>query len=100
MQGKYVMFVFISFSFFFVVFAAWIYFHEQLVTKANLFSSRETQKVAVFYVAPGQEDKHSILSNSKGSKKFENFVAGLGWEVSKIDFSFLLTFNCGKKVQM
>lgn len=46
----------------------------------SLFS-RETSKIAVLYVAPGQEDKHSILSNSAGSRAFEDFVAGLGWEV-------------------
>lgn len=43
--------------------------------------SRETQKIAVFYVGAGQEDKHSILSNSTGSKKFEEFLSGMGWEV-------------------
>jgi len=43
--------------------------------------SRQTYKVAVLYVSRGQEDKISILSNSRGSKKFEEFVAGLGWEV-------------------
>jgi len=46
--------------------------------------SRETHKVAVFYIAKGQEDKVSILSNTSGSKQFEQFVAGLGWEVRKI----------------
>lgn len=45
-------------------------------------SSRETHKLAVFYVANGQEDKNSILSNSSGSKAFDDFVAGLGWEVN------------------
>ena len=45
------------------------------------YFSRETQKIAIFYVGPGQEDKHSILSNSQGSKEFEEFVSGLGWEV-------------------
>merc|ERR1712025_2313 len=29
----------------------------------------------------GQEDKISILSNTSGSEAFEEFVAGLGWEV-------------------
>ena len=43
--------------------------------------SRQTYKVAVLYVAPGQEDKTSILLNSRGSKEYEEFVAGLGWEV-------------------
>ena len=45
--------------------------------------SRETHKIAVIYVAEGQEDKNSILSNSGASRAFEDFVAGLGWEVSK-----------------
>ncbi|CAG2108810.1 unnamed protein product [Medioppia subpectinata] len=43
---------------------------------------RETHKIAVIYVAKGQEDKESILSNSSGSKAFEEFVSGLGWEVN------------------
>nr|VZI10042.1 unnamed protein product [Spirometra erinaceieuropaei] len=43
--------------------------------------SRETHKVAVVYVAPGQEEKQEILSNRCGSLEFENFVAGLGWQV-------------------
>ncbi|KAK6182371.1 hypothetical protein SNE40_010078 [Patella caerulea] len=42
---------------------------------------RETHKIAVIYVATGQEDKNSILSNTSGSRDFESFVAGLGWEV-------------------
>lgn len=46
-----------------------------------MFYSRETHKIAVFYVAEGQEDKHSILTNTGGSQAYEDFVAGLGWEV-------------------
>lgn len=42
---------------------------------------RETHKFAMIYVAEGQEDKNSILSNPGGSKAFEDFVTGLGWEV-------------------
>ena len=38
-------------------------------------------------MAKGQEDKHSILMNAQGSKKFEDFVAGLGWEVSPENFA-------------
>jgi hypothetical protein len=38
--------------------------------------------MAVIYVAEGQEDKNSILSNKGASRAFEDFVAGLGWEVS------------------
>lgn len=45
------------------------------------FCSRETHKIAVFYVAEGQEDKYSILTNVGGSQAYEDFVAGLGWEV-------------------
>lgn len=43
---------------------------------------RETHKIAVIYVAEGQEDKNSILSNSSGSQAFEDFLAALAWEVS------------------
>lgn len=49
---------------------------------------RETHKIAVFYIAEGQEDKCSILSNDKGSQAYEEFVAGLGWEVD-------LSTHCG-----
>lgn len=42
---------------------------------------RETHKIAVIYVAEGQEDKNSILLNTSGSRAFEGFVSGLGWEV-------------------
>ncbi|XP_041418604.1 ral GTPase-activating protein subunit alpha-2 isoform X3 [Xenopus laevis] len=49
---------------------------------------RETHKIAVFYIAEGQEDKRSILSNSAGSKAYEDFLGGLGWEVD-------LSTHCG-----
>lgn len=42
---------------------------------------RQTHKVAIIYVAQGQEDKNSILSNSGGSQAYEDFIAGLAWEV-------------------
>ncbi|KAF6776258.1 hypothetical protein AHF37_03947 [Paragonimus kellicotti] len=45
------------------------------------FGVRETHKIAVFYVGAGQEDKQSILANQTASLEFENFVAGLGWEI-------------------
>ena len=45
------------------------------------FCSRETHKIAVIYVADGQEDKTSIMSNTGGSQAYEDFLAGLGWEV-------------------
>uniref|UniRef100_A0A0R3RS83 Rap-GAP domain-containing protein n=1 Tax=Elaeophora elaphi TaxID=1147741 RepID=A0A0R3RS83_9BILA len=43
--------------------------------------SREVHKVAVIYVAKGQEDKVSVLSNSCGSVAFNEFVLRLGWQV-------------------
>ncbi|KAK0424217.1 hypothetical protein QR680_008553 [Steinernema hermaphroditum] len=43
--------------------------------------AREAHKVAVIYVAPGQEDKASILGNSEGSEAFNQFVDGLGWTI-------------------
>nr|XP_014350838.1 PREDICTED: ral GTPase-activating protein subunit alpha-2 [Latimeria chalumnae] len=49
---------------------------------------RETHKIAVFYIAEGQEDKCSILSNTGGSQAYEDFVSGLGWEVD-------LSTHCG-----
>ncbi|XP_053681027.1 probable Rho GTPase-activating protein CG5521 [Anopheles nili] len=42
---------------------------------------RETHKMAVIYVANGQEDKGSILRNACGSSTYEMFVSALGWEV-------------------
>ncbi|CAH8494814.1 unnamed protein product [Heterobilharzia americana] len=47
--------------------------------------SRETHKLAIFYVGAGQEDKQSILSNQTASLEFENFVAGLGWEIDLLN---------------
>uniref|UniRef100_A0A1I7Y6R0 Rap-GAP domain-containing protein n=1 Tax=Steinernema glaseri TaxID=37863 RepID=A0A1I7Y6R0_9BILA len=44
--------------------------------------AREAHKVAVIYVAPGQEDKVSILGNNEGSDAFNQFVDGLGWKVT------------------
>ncbi|KAJ8925866.1 hypothetical protein NQ315_009718 [Exocentrus adspersus] len=44
-------------------------------------SCRETHKFAVIYVAPGQEDKNSILSNQGGSVLYEQFLAALAWEI-------------------
>lgn len=72
----------------------------RILTYLNLkIYSRETHKIAVFYIAEGQEDKCSILSNERGSQAYEDFVAGLGWEVisssSFIDHHYLkLCANC------
>lgn len=63
-----------------------------------LFCSRETHKIAVFYIGEGQEDKCSILSNSAGSQDYEDFVSGLGWEVQTTTlnqiFAFVLAQSC------
>uniref|UniRef100_T1JGD1 Rap-GAP domain-containing protein n=1 Tax=Strigamia maritima TaxID=126957 RepID=T1JGD1_STRMM len=42
---------------------------------------RETHKIAVIYVAEGQEDKNSVLLNCGGSQAYEEFVAALAWEI-------------------
>ncbi|XP_042116540.1 ral GTPase-activating protein subunit alpha-1 isoform X7 [Peromyscus maniculatus bairdii] len=65
--------------------------NEKLLRELRNLDSRqcrETHKIAVFYVAEGQEDKYSILTNIGGSQAYEDFVAGLGWEVN-------LTNHCG-----
>ncbi|XP_059374596.1 ral GTPase-activating protein subunit alpha-1-like isoform X7 [Carassius carassius] len=65
--------------------------NEKLLRELKNLDSRqcrETHKIAVFYVAEGQEDKHSILSNTAGSQAYEDFVSSLGWEVN-------LTSHCG-----
>ncbi|XP_073495056.1 ral GTPase-activating protein subunit alpha-1 isoform X4 [Phyllobates terribilis] len=59
--------------------------NEKLLRELRNLDSRqcrETHKIAVFYIADGQEDKHSILLNTGGSQDYEDFVAGLGWEVN------------------
>ncbi|XP_071832893.1 ral GTPase-activating protein subunit alpha-1-like isoform X4 [Apostichopus japonicus] len=58
--------------------------NDQLARELKNLDSRqcrETHKIAVMYVAEGQEDKMSVLSNSAGSKAYENFVSGIGWEI-------------------
>ena len=62
---------------------------------------REAHKIAVIYVAEGQEDKQSILSNASGSSAYEEFVSGLGWEVeldSHTGFMGGLVLGKGSKV--
>ncbi|KAF9436275.1 Ral GTPase-activating protein subunit alpha-2 [Entomortierella beljakovae] len=44
-------------------------------------SGRETFKIAILYVAAGQEGEQAILHNSKGSAAYSRFVNDLGWEV-------------------
>lgn len=42
---------------------------------------RDTHKIAIIYVAEGQEDKVSIISNTGGSQAYEDFISALAWEV-------------------
>ncbi|KAI8805851.1 hypothetical protein BJ742DRAFT_397343 [Cladochytrium replicatum] len=42
---------------------------------------REVLKVAVIYVAHGQEDEQSIFRNEQGSIQYDEFVSSLGWEI-------------------
>ena len=58
--------------------------------------SRETHKIAVIYVAKGQEDKRGILMNTQASQQFEDFVAGMGWEVSETTCGGQLTFSLSR----
>lgn len=58
--------------------------------------SRQTYKVAVMYVALGQEDRESILRNTSGNRDFEDFVAGLGWEVLPVtSFAYVYAWVMG-----
>lgn len=47
---------------------------------------RDTHKIAIIYVAEGQEDKVSIISNTGGSQAYEDFISALAWEVRNISF--------------
>ncbi len=49
--------------------------------------SRETFKIAILYVAQGQEGEQAILRNSKGSAAYNRFVQDLGWEVDLAEHS-------------
>ncbi|KAG0348001.1 Ral GTPase-activating protein subunit alpha-2 [Podila humilis] len=44
-------------------------------------SGRETFKVALLYVGPGQEGEQVILHNQCGSEAYNRFVNDLGWQV-------------------
>ncbi|KAI9342555.1 hypothetical protein BDR26DRAFT_270352 [Obelidium mucronatum] len=44
--------------------------------------SRETIKVALLYVGPGQEDESCVLRNNAASLEYKELVESLGWEIS------------------
>jgi hypothetical protein len=52
--------------------------------------SREHHKVAIYYVAPGQEEESEILANERGSQQYEDFLTSIGWEVDLRTHSGLL----------
>lgn len=70
-----------------------------ILSLSFFFISRETHKIAVIFIAQGQEDKNSILSNNAGSQGFENFVAGLGWEVSGSHIALIFIFFSSLKIE-
>jgi hypothetical protein len=52
--------------------------------------SREHHKVAIYYVAPGQEEESEILANEGGSQAYEEFLKSIGWEIDLRTHSGLL----------
>lgn len=42
---------------------------------------RETHKIAVIYIAEGQDERLQILSNERGSQDYEDFLNALAWPV-------------------
>ena len=58
--------------------------------------SREIHKFGLIYIARGDEKRKDALSHNVGSKEFEEFVAGLGWEVNWRDLhGFVPTIGTG-----
>ncbi|KAG0228760.1 Ral GTPase-activating protein subunit alpha-1 [Actinomortierella wolfii] len=57
------------------------------LTNLDKKSGRDTYKMALLYVAPGQEGEQTILMNQKGSYLYERLVASLGKEVHLADHS-------------
>jgi len=42
---------------------------------------RESIKIAIIYLAEGQEDARSLLQNNRGSESFNQFMTTMGWVV-------------------
>jgi Rap/ran-GAP len=38
-------------------------------------------KLALIYVAPGQDNESTLLKNNTSSEEYQEFVASLGWQV-------------------
>ncbi|XP_050530859.1 ral GTPase-activating protein subunit alpha-1 isoform X4 [Daktulosphaira vitifoliae] len=58
--------------------------NEKLLRELRVLDAqccRDTHKIAIIYVAEGQEDKISIISNAGGSQAYEDFISALAWEV-------------------
>ncbi|KAL7722561.1 Rap/Ran GTPase-activating protein [Entamoeba marina] len=61
--------------------------------------SRRVNKIALIYVASGQEDQWEILANSSASKQYVNFTAALGEETDLKEYNGYIggldrKFNC------
>ena len=54
--------------------------------------SRETHKIAIIYIGPGQQDKNTILSNEIGSEDYEEFLNSIAWTVI-ISLVFLIRWE-------
>ncbi|KAG0225719.1 Ral GTPase-activating protein subunit alpha-1 [Mortierella sp. GBA43] len=68
----------------FVLLSKSAYLDREIMT-LDKKSGRETFKIALLYIAAGQEGEHIILRNSSGSPAYNRFVQDLGWEVDLAD---------------
>ncbi|KAJ2717310.1 hypothetical protein H4R19_000062 [Coemansia spiralis] len=61
---------------------------EREIRSLGRIHARETVKLALFYVGPGQWSEAEILSNTRAdtSLSYRNFVQSLGWPVSLATF--------------
>ena len=60
----------------------YLWFHFNAIKTTTSLFSREIHKFGLIYIARGDEKRKDALSHNVGSKEFEEFVAGLGWEVN------------------
>jgi hypothetical protein len=49
-------------------------------------NSRESHKIGLIYIAPGQDHQRQFLQNERGSVEYERFLLSLGWEVDMRTF--------------
>ena len=51
---------------------------ERALGLIDTLPARETVKIGIIYVAPGQQDEREILANTEGSLEFKEFLQNLG----------------------